>query len=135
MSTNTITPLFPIKENEDGKYEVYGITDLTKVVDQNLKMLLLTRPGEWIGRPAFGVGLHNYLFENQYTIELGTNERPALRDNILSQVSAYIEYITIQDLQISSSENTLSIRLKYFINDSGAASTLDLTINETNSNY
>ena len=41
MPTQTITPSFPLVINEDtGNYEAYGIADLTKVVDQNIKMTL-----------------------------------------------------------------------------------------------
>ena len=36
---------------------------LPEVVAQNLRMLILTSPGERVMIPAFGVGLYNYLFE------------------------------------------------------------------------
>ena len=64
MSTQNISPVFPLEETEDGKYKIVGINDLTTAVDQNIKMVLLTRKGEKIGRPAFGVGLHDYLFDH-----------------------------------------------------------------------
>ena len=36
---------------------------LKEVTSQNLKMLVLTSPGERIMEPAFGVGMYNFLFE------------------------------------------------------------------------
>ncbi len=146
--TFIIGPRFPLRETEEGKLEVYGVADTTKVVDQNIKMVLLTRNGEWIGRPGFGVGLHNYLFEdfrnirdgailtsntNEFTEEGGTSRvLPPLRENILSQLRTYVPYITITELDINQSvrENYLNVRIKYFVRDTNLASEFDLTIDE-----
>jgi len=133
MPTQTIAPSFPLVINEDtGNYETYGISDLTKVVDQNIKMTLLTVPGERSMDQNFGVGLSKYLFENDTTIKRGGGDLPPLRENILSQLSTYISYITILDLQIDlvGDSNLMNIKIKYFVNDSNAASLFDLTIGE-----
>jgi len=37
---------------------------IKRLIKQNLKMLLLTNPGERVMDPTFGVGLSAYLFEN-----------------------------------------------------------------------
>tara|TARA_R110002020_G_scaffold11262_2_gene42501 strand:- start:1926 stop:2402 length:477 start_codon:yes stop_codon:yes gene_type:complete len=135
MPTQTITPSFPLVINEDtGNYEAYGIADLTKVVDQNIKMTLLTVPGERMMDQNFGVGLSRYLFENDTTIKRGASNLPPLRENILSQLSTYVSYITIQDLQIDlvGDSNLMNIKIKYFVNDSNTASLFDLTIGEVN---
>jgi phage baseplate assembly protein W len=137
MPTYKITPAIPLKINEDtGNYESYGISDLTEVVDQNIKMTLLTVPGERMMDENFGVGLRKYLFENDTSIVRGVGNLPPLRENILSQLSTYVPYITIQDLEINFSGNTnlMSIRIKYFVNESGTSSVFDLTINEVNNN-
>ena len=39
---------------------------IQRMLQQNLKMLLLTNPGERVMAPTFGVGLKMYLFSNQY---------------------------------------------------------------------
>ena len=135
MPTYTIAPSFPLRINEDtGNYETYGISDLTKVVDQNIKMTLLTVPGERMMDQNFGVGLSRYLFENDTTIKRGASNLPPLRENILSQLSTYVSYITIQDLQIDlvGDSNLMNIKIKYFVNDSNTASLFDLTIGEVN---
>lgn len=137
MPTYTIAPSFPLKIDEDtGNYESYGISDLTKVVDQNIKMTLLTVPGERIFDQNFGVGLGKYLFENDISIARGAGNLPPLRENILSQLSTYVSYITIQDLEINFFGNTnlMNIKIKYFVNESGTSSVFDLTINEVSNN-
>ena len=133
MPTYVIAPEFPLRINEDtGNYETYGVSDLTKVVDQNIKMTLLTVPGERMMDQDFGVGLRKYLFENDTSIARGAGNLPPLRENILSQLSTYVPYITIRDLEInfSGDTNLMSIKIKYFVNDSGTASVFDLTIGE-----
>lgn len=137
MPTHVIAPEFPLRINEDtGNYETYGISDLTKVVDQNIKMTLLTVPGERMMDNNFGVGLSKYLFENDTSIARGGGDLPPLRENILSQLSTYVSYITIQDLEINFSGNTnlMNIKIKYFVNESGTSSVFDLTINEVSNN-
>ena len=137
MPTQSITPIVPLEINEEtGAYETYDTADITKVVDQNLKMILLTRPGERITLPDFGVGLSRYLFELKSQIELGTTTLPPIRENIVSQVSAFLPYITISNLEISfnNDESVMQIKISYYVNDSGLASLFDLTLSETTEN-
>ena len=43
-------------------FVTYSLSELKEVVEQNLKMVLLTNPGEKIFNLEFGVGLRRYLF-------------------------------------------------------------------------
>lgn len=142
MPVNKIAPIVPLEIDEErGNYKLYGITDLTKVIDQNLKMVLLTSPGERIMNPGFGVGLRKYLFENDASISTGVrynNGRTLLplRESIISQVSTFLPYITIQNLEIggSSYENMLNVKIKYFVEETQTSSTFELTVNEVRDN-
>ena len=49
------------KDSVDGFAMLKGIRDTVK---QNLKMLVLTNPGERVMEPEFGVGIKRYLFQN-----------------------------------------------------------------------
>ena len=49
------------KDSEDG-FQL--VKSLKQNIKQNLKMLLLTIPGERVMEPNFGVGLKTYLFSN-----------------------------------------------------------------------
>jgi len=133
MSTISITPVFPLEETDDGKYKIVGINDLTVAVDQNIKMVLLTRKGAKIGRPAFGVGLHDYLFEHPNNIENGFSQKPPLRKNIINQLTTYIPYISLEKVEINFDPNQriLRIKIQYHITDSDVASTFDLTLQDT----
>lgn len=131
MPVNTITPAFPLEHTEQGKYKAYNSEEIIRVVDQNIKMVLLTKKGERLGRPNFGVGLHSYLFENASQISLGINQ-PVLRESILSQLSSFIPYISVTNLIINYgvSANSLSIKIDYTIKDGQIASVFNLTLSD-----
>ena len=132
-----LAPQFPLQINEEtGAYAEYALTDLTKVVDQNLKMVLLTSPGERIMNPNFGVGMRKYLFENETTVNRGLGNLPPLRENILSQVNTYVPYITIQELDIGGSQydNVLNVKIRYSVDNSGTSTVFNLTVSEVNNN-
>ena len=138
MATPTrLAPQFPLQINEEtGAYSEYPLADLTKVIDQNLKMVLLTSPGERIMIPNFGVGMRNYLFENETTIDRGFGSLPPLRENILSQVRTYVPYITIEELEIGGSQldNVLNVKIRYSVDNSGTSAVFNLTVSEVNNN-
>ena len=132
-----LAPQTPLQINrETGAYTELPLEDLTKVVDQNLKMVLLTSPGERIMIPNFGVGMRNYLFENETTIDRGFGNLPPLRENILSQVRTYLPYITIQELEIGGSQfdNVLNVKIRYSVDNSSTSAVFNLTVSEVNNN-
>ena len=50
-----------LHDSVDGYYKLNKT--LSEVVRQNIKMIVLTTPGERMMNPDFGVGARNYLFE------------------------------------------------------------------------
>lgn len=62
--------VFPISMGgeESVGIQSHANSNTTAAIKQNMKMLLLTRKGEYVWDPAFGIGLHDYLFENDVTI-------------------------------------------------------------------
>lgn len=79
----------------DGAYGLHR--DLIAMAEQNLKMVILTSPGERVMEPAFGVGIRNYLFAQNTPDTLET-----IRSRIVNQVGTYLPYILIKDLQVFS---------------------------------
>jgi hypothetical protein len=77
--------------------EVFGpyVRNMTfnALAKQNLKMLLLTIPGERIMDINFGVGIPRYLFENN-----GPDTYSAIAGKIREQVDIYLPYIAIDDV-------------------------------------
>ena len=97
-----------------------GISLLATVgetIKQNLKMLVLTSPGERMWDPNFGVGMKKYLFE-----PLSTSTMGKIDARIRSQVKKYLPYVLIDSIKFDSSftspnefSNYLGIEIVYKI--------------------
>ena len=116
----------------DGAYALNK--NIVTMTEQNLKMIVLTAPGERIMEPNFGVGVRNYLFQQNTSATAGI-----IRNRIEQQVKAYLPYVQIADLQVFSPtvqygnsdalDNTrLNIVIKYFIPAIGIGSNLIIPI-------
>jgi len=114
----------PIRRSTSDGFEM--ITRFKHLVKQNLKMILLTAPGERIMEPDFGVGLRNFLFQNYNQTTLSQ-----IDEKIKEQVNRYLPIIAIQDItyrQSTTNPNRLDIALKFTIPNIGASDLLQLTI-------
>ena len=100
---------------------------LKEVIRQNLKMLVLTSPGERVMEPAFGVGMYNFLFELEIK-----QTRTRLRERIIQQVKKYMPFIQITGISYSPAEgsnvgtNSLGVKIKYAIPSLGDADIISL---------
>ena len=116
------SPKLPLSRDSQDGYTLNKT--FREVARQNLKMVILTSPGERIMIPEFGVGLRQYLFEN------ATDEAfLTLRGRIFEQARKYLPYITINSVNFqqensidigssmepSSSSNYLNIIINYSI--------------------
>lgn len=116
----------PLKLDEkDGVY-MSNLT-LEETIKQNLKMLILTNPGERMMDPEFGVGIRNYLFsQNNQGIEEEISTR------IYNQVKNYLNFVNIEDVIIISptdvNENLLSVSIIYSIPSLNITDTLNMTL-------
>jgi phage baseplate assembly protein W len=110
------SPKFPLQiDNQLGAYSI--TTTLQQVVKQNFINLMLTAPGERIMDIDFGVGLRNYLFE-QNTPFLQEQIAEGIRD----QTSIYMPFITLNNINFNEGEllggyegQILDISIEYFI--------------------
>jgi phage baseplate assembly protein W len=108
---STLGVKLPITRNT-----IHGFTmidEINTLIKQNLKMLILTNPGERVMIPDFGVGIRSYLFENfSDTIFVD------ISDAIKKQVAKYLPVIVISDIKFDSTAveyNTLSVQIAYSI--------------------
>jgi phage baseplate assembly protein W len=116
------SPKLPLSRDSQDGYTLNKT--FREVARQNLKMVILTSPGERIMIPEFGVGIRQYLFEN------ATDEAfLTLRGRIFEQARKYLPYITINSVNFqqensidigssmepSSSSNYLNIIINYSI--------------------
>ena len=101
------------------------IKSIKRLVKQNLKMLILTKPGERVMAPRFGVGLHAYLFES---FNQGTIAR--IDSKIREQVGIYMPAVKIIDIVFSAPDpdnNYLGIAIEYAIPGIGTKDLLEIT--------
>jgi len=89
-----LSPKLPLTKHPIDGYELNK--DYIDLVKQNLKMVLLTAPGERIMEPDFGVGLRNYLFENIVNSTFSTIET-----KIIEQVGVYMPFIEVSEVRIN----------------------------------
>ena len=110
---------------------------LKQMTRQNLKMIILTSPGERIMHPKFGVGLRRYLFMNNTQSTLSDINR-----KIEEQVRTYLPNVRIRSIKFlsengeeirssfegSSSSNYVKLVLDYEIPSAFVSDTLDIKV-------
>ena len=92
-------------------------TNFAQLATQNLKMLLLTNPGERIMIPQFGVGLQRFFFEAN-----DTSTYNQISERIISQVGIYLKFVRVDNITYNYVEDNpdlyphvVSITLQYTI--------------------
>jgi len=101
----------PLMYSQENGYMM--IKSMLPMIRQNLKMLLLTNPGERIMVPAFGVGMRTYLFEN-----FDETTYAKIRARVKSQAKIFMPYITINSIQFIPEDmdnGKLSLIIKYVV--------------------
>ena len=99
--------------HEDPTDPDLDLSDPMDEIKQNFKTLLLTRPGEKLGEPNFGIGIQNFLFEMN-TIET----KQQINSRIRSQVITYLSSINIVNIDLSTfenNENGVYVAITYYV--------------------
>ena len=102
------------------------IKTIKSLVKQNLKMLLLTDPGERVMEPEFGVGRRRYLFLN-----FDQSVYAEIETNIKKQIATYMPIITIKRIVFDTSAqdaNKLGFSLEYSLPNIRVRDMLEFTI-------
>jgi len=114
----------PITKDSINGYTM--IDDFDTLIKQNLKMLILTAPGERIMEPEFGVGIRNYLFEN-----FNNSVYKQIDTNIRKQVEMFMPAIAINEVSFEGSDqdsNLLGVAIFFSIPSIGVKDLLEFTI-------
>ena len=122
------SPKLPLQHDSvDGYYKLNKTVG--EVAKQNIKMVVMTSPGERMMNPDFGVGLRNFLFEQEpFMFE-------RLKNRILKQVKRYVPFVMVEqvlaiDLQNIPGEaeptNSLGIQIIYTIPSAGLSDSLTI---------
>ena len=123
------SPQLPLRyDSVDGYYKLNKT--FGEVAKQNIKMVILTCPGERIMNPDFGVGLRNFLFEQE------SFQFKRLKGRIISQVRKYVPFVRIEEVRAidlqdipgePSPTNSLGIQVFYTIPAAGLSDSLTVT--------
>ena len=124
------TVKFPLEVNpKEETFETLGENEIEEVINHNIKSTILTHKGERRGDPNFGVGAATYLFQ----MDTQEDEFDELASEIFAQVSEYVSYIIIEDIQVISYEdrpNSIKISIQYTIPAIKKPASFDLIISE-----
>jgi len=130
---SAIGPKLPLMRDE-----VFGnfslITEYRDEIQQNLKNLLLTAPGERMMNPDFGVGLRHFLFEPRKHSITG------IRQRLESQVRKYMPFLRNlkvlfdhgADQEFIDGSNILSVTIVYDVPDLNLSTSLLLSREDVN---
>ena len=100
-----ISPRVPLTYSQtDGPYQLNKT--LKQTIQQNLKMLILTSPGERVMVPDFGVGLHNFLFMN-----MGNDSLSVVAQRIKEQVEFYISVINLEEIRFFTNDDDPTLQI------------------------
>lgn len=111
--------VLPLQNSKKSSESLFAMTyDLNEQTKVNLKNLILTRKGEYLGRPDFGTGLIDL-----YNLSSNENIDQIAMDEIKSAVGIYMPFIALKDFESSYIESTVNsdpyydIKIYYIFND------------------
>jgi hypothetical protein len=123
------SPKLPLQHDPvDGYYKLNKT--IGAVMKQNIKMVVLTCPGERMMDPNFGVGVRNYLFDTKMVTHT------SLRGKIMEQVKKYVPFVRVTDINVidlqdnpgeNEPTNSLGLQIHYTIPSVGLDDTLAIT--------
>ena len=114
----------PLTQDSGDGYTM--IKRIKTLVKQNLKMLILTNPGERVMEPEYGVGIRQFLFES-----FESDVFARIDNKIRKQVALYMPAVQITKLRFANSDpdtNTLGLYLEYTIPQISTGDLLEITI-------
>ena len=116
-----ISPKLPLQVDvQDGPYRL--TKTVSEALTQDLKMIILTNPGERVMDPNFGAGILSYLFDN-----FSPSVYDEITDSIQEQVSIYLPKVNIEEVKFHTRDtagqnldelvesNVLAITIRYSI--------------------
>lgn len=114
-------PLLPVPR--DGALHYPSMEDSVR---ENIRVILLTRPGEQLMRPHYGAGLDQYLHDPN---TLTTRRR--IRDSIAQSLNRWEKRIFLDRVevwQIEGRDDAVRVEIGYRLKRTGAAAAMKLTM-------
>lgn len=120
----SLTPRLPLSFGDNPNYQ--NIETINELVQQNLKNLCLTVPGERLMDSNFGVGMKTFLFEQNLETVYAD-----IAAKIDEQVGIYMPFIEIDNIDIfpdQQNENLVHVQVQYFIVPTSEQDILNLSV-------
>lgn len=99
---------------------------LERSVADQIRVILMTRPGEQLMRPGFGAGLENYVHEPNTL-----NTRRRIRDLVVSSLNRWEQRILVDDVavdEVPSEPARVRVEISYRLRRTGATRRTGLTL-------
>lgn len=115
-------PLLPVPQRGELHFPT-----LEDSVRQSIRVILLTRPGEQLMRPAFGAGLQRFLHEPSTLVT-----RRRIQDAIAESLALWEPRIILDRVEVWESEerpDAVRIEIAYRLKRTGSAVSMMLTMN------
>jgi len=129
MSSGLAVRLPLMVDSVFGPYNL--ITDFGDLASQNLKMLILTNPGERMMDTSFGVGLRRWLFEQN-----AQSTYASIEGEIMAQVRRYLPYVAIERVDFMAPEgnpelfpNQIIVKIYFEVVPLKLSSVLEIDVN------
>jgi phage baseplate assembly protein W len=106
MSTISLNISRPLTIGDYGAFD--SDSDISGVIRQNLKNLLLTRKGERVHKRSFGNDIHRLLFE-QKTEQL----KISIAEEIIKCTSLWMSFISISSITVIFSGESVPDKFRY----------------------
>ena len=108
-----IQPKWPLRvSNIDGPYE--SVVKISNSIQQDLKFLLLSSPGDWPFNMDLGVGFRRCLFEPNLSFRQGE-----IKQRIENQVTKYLPSVVLEEVNFSDpmeeDSNIIKVIIHYTI--------------------
>ena len=124
-----LAPSLPLGLDSRNGYSLHE--EIIPMVLQNMKMVVLTNPGERTMNPRFGVGIRKYLFEPDNPVVYSD-----LKARIVAQVNDYMPFVQIEDIDFRSigmgnnemTPNYTNVSIRFRIVPLGTTETLEIEI-------
>lgn len=101
------------RENDHGEH-----------VDQMMRQLLLTGPGERINRPDFGCGIRRLIFAPASDVSANL-----VRATIVQALERWLgSLVEVEDVVVTAAEETVSITVRYLLRARGERRYLNLSV-------
>lgn len=119
------SPKLPLQKDP-----IDGVFSMNKTalesIKQDIKMLMLTNPGERMMMPDYGVGLRQLLFSQK-----GQNLNNEIINKVKTQIKKYMSFVTIISINVlesEQSENTILVNINFTIPSLNKTEELNLAL-------